>query len=129
MKRSTTCCLVGIALLFALCVAGVEAQLKCEMTDDPAKVQVFYGDIGNFVRVLDLIDQGGDPKAVLQREYLDTASPGLKECLREKGTSVEEYVEALEKRPEQSAAFPAASAPSPRSTGSWSPSRSWRCIT
>jgi hypothetical protein len=75
------------------------------MTDDPAKVQLFYADIGNFVRALDLIDQGSDPKAVLQREYIDPASPGLKEYLREKGKSIKDYVEALEKRPEQFAAL------------------------
>ena len=105
MKHSIKCCVVGLMLIIVVCVAGLEAQLKCEMTDDPAKVQLFYDDIHNFIRALDLLKQGGDPQEVLQKEYIDKASPGLKEYLREKGKSIEDYISALQKWPDRYSAL------------------------
>jgi hypothetical protein len=77
-----------------------QAQLKCELTNDPAKIQLIDNDVKNFLRALDLLGAGSDWSAVIQKEYLEKASPGLKEFLREKDFTAEHYVEAIRQRKE-----------------------------
>ncbi|UCC38591.1 MAG: hypothetical protein JSV96_12250 [Candidatus Aminicenantes bacterium] len=76
------------------------AQLKCELTNDPAKIQLIDDDVKNFLRALDLLGAERDWAAIIQKEYLDKASSGLKEFLREKGFKAEHFVKAIRQRRE-----------------------------
>ncbi len=78
--------------------SGARAQLKCELTDDPAKVQLIDVDVKNFLRAFDMLDGENAWAEIIQKEYLDKASPGLKEFVREKGVKVENFIEAIKKR-------------------------------
>ncbi len=104
MKRAIT---IGIALIFAIGMtwSNAHAQLKCEITDDPEKVQFIYDDVRNFLRAMDMIDKGGDAEAILQKEYLDKATPGLKEYIRESGATAKRFVEVIQKKSAQYSAL------------------------
>jgi hypothetical protein len=49
---------------------------------------------------MDKLEMESDWAAVIQKEYLDKASPGLKEFAREKGVKVEDFIEAIKERKE-----------------------------
>ena len=83
----------------------IQAQLKCEITDDPVKVQFFYDDVRNFLYAMDMLDKGGDAEAILQKEYLDKATPGLKEYIRESGATAKRFVEVIQKKTAQYSAL------------------------
>ena len=91
---------VVLTILFVIFVSNGHAQLKCELTNDPAKVQLIDDDVKNFLRALDKLETEGDWAVVIQKEYLDKASPGLKEFAREKGVKVEDFIEAIKERKE-----------------------------
>jgi len=94
---------VGVVLILVLGMSwsNAHAQLKCEITDDPAKVQFIYDDVRNFLRALDILGKGDDAEAILQKEYLDKATPGLKEYIRESEVTAKQFVEAIQKKPDQ----------------------------
>ena len=97
----------GIAVILAVGMAwsNAQAQLKCEITDDPAKVQFIYDDVRNFLRAMNMLGKGGDPEAILQKEYIDKATPGLKEYIRESGATAKKFVEAIPKKSDQYSAL------------------------
>jgi hypothetical protein len=86
----------GISLVL-VCSTSL-AQLKCELTNDPAKIQLIDDDVRNFLRALDMLDSESDWASVIQKEYLDKASPGLKEFVREKELKAEHFVDAIKQR-------------------------------
>ena len=75
------------------------AQLKCELTNEPSQVKLIYDDVAHFLRAMERFSDSEDRARILQQEYLDKASPGLKEYLREKDIKVGDFVKALRKRP------------------------------
>jgi hypothetical protein len=87
-------------LAFFLFWHEAQAQLKCDLTNDPAKIQLIDDDVKNFLRALDMLGAESVWSAVIQKEYLEKASPGLKEFLREKDFTAEHYVEAIRQRKE-----------------------------
>lgn len=89
---------IVLGMAMSLFWSEVQAQLKCELTNDPAKIQLFDDDVKNFLTAMDILRSEKDWAAVIQREYLDKASPGLKEYLREKGYKAEKFVEAIRER-------------------------------
>lgn len=97
----------GIAVILAVGMAwsNAQAQLKCEITDDPAKVQFIYDDVRNFLRAMDMLGNGGDSEAILQKEYIDKATPGLKEYIRESGATAKKFVETIQKKSDQYSAL------------------------
>lgn len=97
--------IVGAALLLAMSGEPVMAQLKCETTNDPDRVQLISDDVLNFLNAMDRIDAGGDAEAAIREDYLEKASPGLKEYLREKGLDASQFVAAIERDPERYSAL------------------------
>ncbi len=85
-------------MVLSFFASGVRAQLELELTEDPAKVRLIDDDVRNFLRAMDRCKEESDWARVIQKEYLDKASPGLKEFVREKGIEAEDYVEAIKKR-------------------------------
>ncbi len=65
-----------LSLLFVslLAMAPLLAQLKVEVTSDPAQVRFHYYDLQNFLVALDLIEDGHNPVETLQKYYLSKAS-------------------------------------------------------
>ncbi len=94
-----------LILFLVISRINARAQLKCEITDDPAKVQFIYDDVKNFLRAMDMLDKGGDPESILQKEYLDKATPGLKEYISESGATAKRFVETIQKKQEQYSAL------------------------
>jgi hypothetical protein len=80
--------------------SNVQAQLDLVLTDDPAKIKLIDDDIQNFLRAMYKLEAESDWAEVIQSEYLDKASPGLKEFVREKGVKVEDFIEAIKERKE-----------------------------
>lgn len=91
---------VFIVLILSIGVAwsGAQAQLKCEVTNDPGKVELIYDDLHNFIRAMDMLDKESNPETVFQREYLDKASPGLKEYIRANEYEAKDFVEEIRKK-------------------------------
>lgn len=85
-------------MVLSFFASGVRAQLELELTEDPAKVRLIDDDVRNFLHAMDRCKEESDWARVIQKEYLDKASPGLKEFVREKGIEAEDYVEAIKKR-------------------------------
>jgi hypothetical protein len=88
----------ALALALAMCVTNARAQLELDLTDDPSKVRLIDDDVKNFLKAMDKLETEGGWAEVIQREYLDKASPGLKEFVREKGVKAEDFVEAIKQR-------------------------------
>jgi hypothetical protein len=99
MKKSYRISIMSIMVL-ALFGSNARAQLDLELTDDPAKIRLIDDDVKNFLHAMDNLEPEADWAAVIQKEYLDKASPGLKEFVREKGVEAEDFVEAIKKRRE-----------------------------
>jgi len=98
MRRIT---IISFILLLILTVAHSRSfsQLQAELTGDPLQVKLIDDDVHNFIRAMDLMSTGGDSAAILQKEYLDKASPGLKEFQREKEKNVDDWIRAIRKYP------------------------------
>jgi hypothetical protein len=95
MKWTTALITVGV-LLGGLQPAPVGAQfLQCEVTNEPSQVLLSHEDVVNFLQALDALEVGSDSASVLQRMYLDRASPGLSEYLRSHEFGAEDFVEAV----------------------------------
>ncbi len=92
--------LFALFMILSFSASGVRAQLELELTEDPAKVRLIDDDVRNFLRAMDRCKEESDWAMVIQKEYLDKASPGLNEYVREKGVKAEDYVEAIKKRKE-----------------------------
>ncbi len=89
---------IAFGMALTLLASGAWAQLKCELTDDPAKVQLIDDDVENFLRAFDMLGEENGWAEIIQKEYLDKASPGLKEFVREKGVKIEDFIDAIKKR-------------------------------
>ena len=100
MKKSVK---ISAALVMALALFAPDAlaQLELDLTDDPAKVRLIDDDVKNFLKAMDRLDAENDWASIIQTEYLDKASPGLKEFIREKGVKAEEFVQAIKERKEK----------------------------
>jgi hypothetical protein len=93
--RKTIALLVPVVLLLGVHPIDAGAQLQCETTNDPDEVLLSYDDVTNFVRALDIMGETADSVGILQREYLDKASPGLREYIRAQGVDAEGLLEAV----------------------------------
>lgn len=51
--RKTLKLFLALVLFLVLSWTNAQAQLKCEITDDPSKVQFIYDDVKNFLRAMD----------------------------------------------------------------------------
>jgi hypothetical protein len=101
--------LAAITAIFGLAIgshAHAQNQLTENVVSDPAKAVFVYDDVHRFVRVLELLAAGGDTSEVLQREYFDLASPGLRIFVEKYDLTLDRLVEAMRKHPKSYAAIP-----------------------
>lgn len=103
--RPRAIAIVGAATLPVLLAEPALAQLKCETTNDPEEIQLISDDVLNFLRAMDRIDAGGDAEIAFREEYLEKASPGLREYLREHDLDAAQFSSAIFKDPERYAAL------------------------
>ena len=76
MKTSLkiTLCLVTIALLHI----NINAQITDQITTDPEEALFVYGDVKNFISAFEMLGPDSDTIDVLQKEYIDRGTEGLK---------------------------------------------------
>lgn len=87
-----------IGMLFSIsAVSGARGQLP---TPDPARARLVVDDIRRFVEVVDRLAAGGDSLALLQAEYFDSGTPGLRAYSRRKGLTAERMLELLRRHPD-----------------------------
>lgn len=92
-----------ILTLSFLCNSASAQTLKVtdNLTTDPAKAPLVYDDVVNFLRVQDLLDGQADTMEVLQTEYLDKGTLGLKMFIEKYDLTAERMMKAMRKYPEK----------------------------
>ena len=104
MRKVLNSFLLGI-LIITLYGSPMNAQLSDYLTMDPQQARFIYEDIHTFVRAHKLLTPGCDSLAVLQTEYLDKGTPGLKMFIEKYDLTAERLVKAIRKYPEKYAAL------------------------
>jgi len=84
-------------LILLVASMPVRAQLKLEPVYDPAEIKFIYDDLHNFLKAFKMINDGADLAETLKKEYLDKASPGLKNYMEDTGFELKDFVERFEK--------------------------------
>ncbi|NIM90659.1 MAG: hypothetical protein GTO17_06885 [Candidatus Aminicenantes bacterium] len=97
LVKSMQLIILGFVIILVLAFTPVEAQLKVEPVYDPAKVEFIYDDLHNFLKAFKMINEGADLEETLKKEYLDKASPGLKNYMEDAGYELKHFVERFEK--------------------------------
>jgi hypothetical protein len=70
------------------------------MTNDPGSALLIYDDLNNFINAYNSFSEQSDSLSVLQNEYLDKGSPGLKMFINKYGLTAEDLLTAINKYPE-----------------------------
>jgi hypothetical protein len=87
--------------------SDAQAQLTKNVVSDPAKAEFVYDDVRRFAHALELLSAGADTNVVLQSEYLDLASPGLRMFVEKYDLTLDRLVGAMRKHPKSYSAIPA----------------------
>jgi hypothetical protein len=74
----------------------LSARVTDNLTTDPDKAPFIYQDIETFLAAFKKIAPGKDPAKILQTEYLDKGTPGLKIFIEKYGLTAEKLVAALQ---------------------------------
>ncbi|UCE17266.1 MAG: hypothetical protein JSV84_10215 [Gemmatimonadota bacterium] len=97
-----------ILYVFFICVSlagvispGTNAQLSEYLTMDPQQARFVYDDIHTFVHAHGLLTPGCDSVAILQSEYLDKGTPGLRMFIEKYDLTAERLVKAIRTHPEK----------------------------
>lgn len=77
------------------------AQPPANVAADPAAAKFVYEDLHNFTRTLELFRAGGDSREILQREYFDRGTPGLRAYVERHGITAELMLEAIKSQPDE----------------------------
>jgi len=80
-------------------------DVTSNLTRDPGKAPFVYDDVQNFIRAYDLLTEEADSVAILQAEYLDKGTPGLRMFVEKYDLTAERLVDAIRKHPEKYAAL------------------------
>ena len=91
--------LTGLCLAFicAATFAPLQAQLKVEPVYNPAEIKFVYDDLHHFLKAFQMINEGADLAETLKTEYLDKASPGLKNYMEDRGYGLKHFVDRFDK--------------------------------
>jgi hypothetical protein len=87
------------------CSKAHAQDVTSNLTRDPSKAAFVYDDVRNFVRAYDLLVEEADRVAILQAEYLDKGTPGLRMFIEKYELTAERLVDAIRKHPEEYAAL------------------------
>jgi hypothetical protein len=93
--RAYVALLVLVMLIPANQVFGQQNSL---VTTDPAKASIIYSDLVNFARFLERIDSGDAIDIALEEEYLEKASPGLLEHIKDQQFTAADFINAINER-------------------------------
>ena len=100
------CLILALALVSTASLVYPQPQL--DVTDDPGKVRFYYDDLHNFLKAFQKINAGADLAVTLKAEYLDKASPALKNYMEDKGFKLKDFVEKFDSYKEAYATLPKA---------------------
>jgi hypothetical protein len=93
--------IIGTILIIGICFEAQAQQGPPDLTKDPNKAPFVYDDVQNFIRAYNLFTEEADSIAILQTEYFDQGSPGLKIFVEKYGLNAENLVKAIRKHPEK----------------------------
>ena len=86
-----TCALLSVSV----------ANSQSNLTSDPNNASFVYEDVELFLSVYNSLHKDSDTLSVLQKEYLDKGSVGLKEYINRHGLNAELMKEAIQNSPEE----------------------------
>ena len=87
-----------LALVMLLPAKQAFGQQNNLVTTDSAQASIIYSDLLNFSKFLKRIDQGEAIDVALREEYLDKASPGLLEHIKDQQFTAEDFISAIGER-------------------------------
>ena len=67
-----------ISLTFHTVLLAQFDDITTKLTREPAEAQFIYDDLHHFIKAFAMLDENSDTVAVLQAEYIDKGTPGLK---------------------------------------------------
>jgi hypothetical protein len=79
--------------------SAMRAQVTSTLTSDPREAAFVYDDVRNFVRVFALLATSADTVGLLQSEYIDRATPGLREFIKKYPLTAGQLAEAVRRQP------------------------------
>ncbi len=89
--------IIFTTIILLLVSLPVRAQLGIEPVYDPEEIKFIYDDLHNFLKAFKMINDGADLAETLKKEYLDKASPGLKNYMEDVGFELKDFVDRFEK--------------------------------
>lgn len=95
--RHLSQCIIFATIILLLVSRPARAQLGIEPVYDPEEIKFIYDDLHNFLKAFKMINDGADLAETLKKEYLDKASPGLKNYMEDVGFELKDFVERYEK--------------------------------
>jgi hypothetical protein len=101
MHRYLLYLIIGIPLITGILFNVYAQEVTSNLTRDPNKVLFVYDDVQNFLRAYDMLLAETDTVAILQAEYLDKGTPGLKMFIEKYGLTAEMLIKAIRKHPEK----------------------------
>ena len=87
-----------LALVILLPANQAFGQQNNLVTTDPAQASIIYSDLVNFSKFLKRIDKGDAIDLAFKEEYLDKASPGLLEHIKDQQFTAEDFINAINER-------------------------------
>ena len=81
-----------LALVMLLPAKQAFGQQDNLVTTDPAQASIIYSDLVNFSKFLNRIDTGDAIDIALKEEYLNKASPGLLEHIKDQQFTAEDFI-------------------------------------
>lgn len=98
--------ILGFVIILVATFMPAGAQLRVEPVYDPAEVKFIYDDLHNFLKAFKMINEGADLAETLKKEYLDKASPGLKNYMEDSGYELKHFIERFEQYKENYTTLP-----------------------
>lgn len=99
---------IGLAVALLSSWSAAYPQLGLDVTGDPGKVKFYYDDLRNFLKAFEKINAGTDLAETLKTEYLDKASPALKNYMEDVGLELKDFVERFDSYKEAYSTLPEA---------------------
>ena len=89
--------------LITILIIGSSFQTQAQLTtnnQDPNKAKIIYDDIINFMNAIKMLDFSTDTLGVLQKNYIDKGTPGLKIYIEKYELDASSLAKAIRKNPE-----------------------------
>jgi hypothetical protein len=93
--------LIVLLSLMCLFVTGSYTGVAESLTNDPEKAVFVYEDLNRFIEVHKQLTPEADWHRILQTQYLDRGSPGLKQFIEKYDLTADRLVKAIQKHPQK----------------------------